>query len=198
MQIRNRVKKVQTFKPAQLAAHPLNWKVHGLQQRQAFRALLNEVGFAGVGIVYKSKRNKGRLTLIDAHMRQEEVGPDFEMPCIVTDLTDEEADKLLALGDRVAALSEVDPGKVEALLKEIATESDELDCLLASLAEEAGLKDAGEVELKKLSVQRPPAMSWILIGIPTVRFAEVAAIAETVASIPDTIVETTVSDKPKE
>jgi hypothetical protein len=195
MKIRDRIKRLEKIRAGDLLQHPLNWRTHSPEQRQAFRALLNEIGFAGVALVYKSKRNRGRLTLIDGHMREEEVGPDFLMSCAVTDLDDAEADKLLALGDRLGQMAGADPEKVKLLLAEIDTASDELNALLASLGEEAGLKDAGgEVELRHVSVQPPPKMSWVLIGIPTVRFGELAALVESAAAIPETFVETTVSN----
>ena len=52
----------------------------------------------------------------------------------------------------------------------------------------------GDVELRQISVQPPPKMSWVLIGIPTVRFGELASLVESVAAIPETFVETTVSN----
>jgi len=194
MNIRNRIQELCRKRASELKHHPHNWKNHTAEQRQAFRAVLDEIGFAGVALVYRSERLGGALTLIDCHMRQEEVGDDFELPCAITDLNDAEADKLLAIGDRLASMADPDPAKVEALLREIETDSQEIDALLAALAEEAGLQDSGEVELKTVNVQPPPKMAWVLIGIPTVRFGELAATVERIASIPETIVETTVSN----
>ncbi|MCI0358299.1 MAG: hypothetical protein L0211_07440 [Planctomycetaceae bacterium] len=195
MDIRNRVKKLQQIRAGDLVPHPRNFRTHSQEQRATIRAVFAEIGFAGAALVYKSKRAGGKLTVIDGHMRDEEVGPDYLVPCLVTDLNDDEADKLLAIFDRLGTMAGADPDKVKALLADIETGSDEIDALLASLGEAAGLQAAGgEIELKRVSEQPPPKMSWVLIGIPTVRFGELANLVESVAGIPDTIVETTVSN----
>ena len=144
MEIRNRIREFRLVKGSELRHHPRNWRKHPPKQRKAFRALLDEIGFAGVELVYQSERFGGELTIIDGHMRQEEVG-DFEMPCAITDLTDAEADKLLALANPLAAMADTDPEKLDELLQEIDTGSAELQELLADVAKEAGLYPDGEV-----------------------------------------------------
>jgi len=42
--------------------------------------------------------------------------------------------------------------------------------------------------------REPPRMAWVLIGIPTVRFGEIAALVEQVAALPEVVVETSVND----
>jgi hypothetical protein len=79
---------------------------------------VQEIGFAGAELSYYSARNSGALTLIDGHMLQEEVG-DTEIPCLITDLTDEEADKLLLTYDALAGLAEADTTKLDSLLQEL-------------------------------------------------------------------------------
>jgi len=53
--------------------------------------------------------------------------------------------------------------------------------------------DAGDVELKALDTMPPPKMAWVLLGIPTVRFAEIAEAVERLAAVPEVILETTVN-----
>lgn len=55
------------------------------------------------------------------------------------------------------------------------------------------LEDLGEAELKEVKDPVPPAMSWVLIGIPTVKFGDIAAAVERIAAREDTLVETTVT-----
>src|SRR5438093_11178095 len=120
-QIRDRIKSLRRVKASELVPNAKNWRTHPKQQRDAFRDLLGEIGFAGAELTYYSKRNGGRLTLIDGHMRQEELG-DAPIPCLITDLNDEEADKLLVTYDPLAAMAEADAGKLDALLKEVNTD----------------------------------------------------------------------------
>jgi hypothetical protein len=51
----------------------------------------------------------------------------------------------------------------------------------------------GGVELKPLKPQAAPAMAWVLIGIPTVRFGEINEAVERIAAITGAMVETTVT-----
>ena len=53
-----------------------------------------------------------------------------------------------------------------------------------------------EAKLTQLETRRPPAMSWALIGIPTVRFGEIAETIAALAGLPDVICETAVNDAP--
>jgi len=135
MDIRNRVIEMKTVKAGDIAANDRNWRLHGDEQREALRAVFGEVGFAGVSLAYYSERNGGKLTLIDGHLRKEEVGADFELPVAITDLTDREADKLLALFDPLGGLASADEAKFAALASEIQTESEAIKDLLAATAD---------------------------------------------------------------
>lgn len=137
--IRDRVIELRKVPAAELAANPANWRTHDERQRTVFRAILDEIGFAGSSLAYYSERAGGLLTLIDGHLRQEEVGPDFAMACAITDLTDAEADKLIAAFDPVSGMAGADPAKLDELLARVQTESEALHGLLKSLAENAGL-----------------------------------------------------------
>jgi hypothetical protein len=88
-----------------LKPHPYNGRKHLEKQSKVFRAVLDEVGFAGVSLVYRSERHGGALTLNDGHMRLEEVG-DFKIPCAFTDLNDLEADKLLTIAAPIGDMAE--------------------------------------------------------------------------------------------
>ena len=120
--------------------------VHPQHQRDALRGLLDEIGFAGAELTYHSKRNGGRLTLIDGHLRKTEAG-DSEIPCLVTDLNDEEADLLLLTYDPIAAMAEADKGILDELLGQVHSESAAVQDLLKSLAagELVTPHDSGEV-----------------------------------------------------
>jgi hypothetical protein len=88
MKIRDRIKDLKRVKASELRPNGRNWRIHPQHQRDAFRDLVQEIGFAGAELTYYSQRNSGALTLIDGHMRQQEVG-DAEIPCLITDLNDE-------------------------------------------------------------------------------------------------------------
>jgi hypothetical protein len=64
---------------------------------------------------------------------------DQEIPVLVLDVDEAEADKLLATIDPLAAMAEADAGKLDELLREIDTGSEALQEMLAKLAEEEGI-----------------------------------------------------------
>jgi hypothetical protein len=164
MHIRDRVKELKRIKASDLLPNGRNWRTHPQQQRDAFRDLVQEIGFTGAELCYYSQRNAGALTLIDGHMRQQEVG-DAEIPCLITDLNDEEADKLLVTYDPLAALAEADTAKLDALLQEIHSDSVAVQGMLAELASSEGLSfpSAPEKEIRppenfaEYGELRPPA-----------------------------------------
>jgi hypothetical protein len=57
----------------------------------------------------------------------------------VLDVTEEEADKILATFDPLGAMAESDAGKLDELLREVNTSSEALQKMLAELAAESGL-----------------------------------------------------------
>ena len=88
---------------------------------------------------------------------------------------------------------------LESLLAGIQTDTPDLygDLLLAELTEDDPQCDTHEVKLKQLDALPPPKMSWVLIGIPTVRFGEITEAVEQIGGIDGTILEMTVSDDTK-
>ena len=76
----------------------------------------------------------------------------------------------------------------------------ELDGLDESLRESLvdldldGLLKEAETRIVQHDVRPPPAMTWVLIGVPTVAYGDIAAAIEGIASHESAIVETTYND----
>jgi hypothetical protein len=112
---------------------------------------------------------EGGLMLIDGHLRTD-VMHDQEIPVLVLDVDEAEADKLLATIDPLAAMAEADAGKLDELLREIDTGSEALQEMLSKLAEEAGVldgldaKEIEEDEVPEVPVDpiTKPGDLWIL------------------------------------
>ena len=191
MKIRDRIKSLRRVRAGDLIPNPRNWRTHPQEQQDALRGVLAEVGYADALLVREAPEG---LVLIDGHLRAG-LDPDAKVPVLVLDVTAEEADKIMLTLDPLAAMAEADQQRLGELLREIETGSDAVQSLLNRLAVEAACEEsAGTVELKQLAVKPPPRMTWVLIGIPTVSFGSISEVVETVASIPDTIVETTAND----
>ena len=76
--------------------------------------------------------------LIDGHLRAETLG-DGDVPVLILDVNEAEADKILATLDPLAAMAESDASKLDALLRNVDTGSEALQQLIAATAEEAGV-----------------------------------------------------------
>ena len=134
MKIRDRIKSFRRVNASELLPNPRNWRRHPEGQREALRGLLAEIGFAGAAL---ARETKDGLQLIDGHLRAE-LTPDQKLPVLVLDVTQAEADKLLATFDPVGKMAEADPEALGKLLAEIDTESEALRVMLDALAAEAG------------------------------------------------------------
>lgn len=191
MRIRDRVKEFRRVPASELRAHPRNWRKHSAQQRSAMQSVLDSVGYAGAVLAYETPDG---LEVIDGHLRAEILGNET-VPVIVLDVDAREAALLLASYDKLGEMAEADEDQLAELLATIDAESDELKHLLEQLALDAGLSpDRPPTELRQLPVQPPPAMAWVLIGIPTVRFGQISELVERIAAVDDITIETTVNN----
>jgi hypothetical protein len=152
MKIRDRIKELRRVPASELIPNPKNWRSHPKEQQDALRGILAEVGIAGA--VLARELPSGELMLIDGHMRAD-TDPTAVWPVLVLDVTESEADKLLATYDPIAAMAESDAVKLDALLKEIDTGSEALQSMLAELADEAGLYQEAK-EVVEDEVPEPP------------------------------------------
>ncbi len=140
MKIRDRIKSLRRVKASELAPSPRNWRTHSPAQADAMRGILAEVGYAGAAL---ARETPDGLQLIDGHLRAE-LTPDQKIPVLVLDVTEAEANKILATFDPIGAAAGADPEKLAALLAEIETESEALEAMLNELAAENG---CGEPDL---------------------------------------------------
>lgn len=129
--MRNRIKEHRKVRAGDLVPHELNPRVHSEAQREALRALYEEIGFARSVLAYELP--DGRLKLIDGHLRQS-MDPDMEVEVEVLDVTDEEARKLLLSIDPLAALADFDDAALEELRSITETDNQTLNELWANLA----------------------------------------------------------------
>ncbi len=108
-----------------------------------------------------------------------------------SDLPPAELDAYAVVDNRAAELAEWD---VEAMEKLLAT-LDLGDCGFdESELKALGIAEKDGVELRQIEIQAPPPMSWVVIGIPTVRFGEISQTIEAIALKPGVFCETTVGN----
>ncbi|MSR59523.1 MAG: hypothetical protein EXS05_18085 [Planctomycetaceae bacterium] len=130
MSIRDRIRELRRIPAAELLPNPRNWRTHPRRQREALEALLAEIGYADA--LLAREMPDGRLMLIDGHLRAQTT-PQTTVPVLVLDLNDDEADKLLATLDPLAAQAQADSQKLAELLGTLKFESAALREVLAEL-----------------------------------------------------------------
>jgi len=148
MNIRNRVKALRTVKASELTPNPKNWRTHPKAQQDALRGILAEVGYADA--LLARELPDGSLMLVDGHLRAETT-PEQEVPVLILDINEAEADKLLLSLDPLAALAETNAQALDALLREVDTGSEGLQQMYAELAEAAKLYDVDEASPPELA-----------------------------------------------
>lgn len=156
MKIKDRIRELRRVPASSLRPNPKNWRTHPREQADALRGTLAEIGFAEAIVARECK--DGTLEIIDGHLRAETVG-EAKVPVLVLDVTEEEADKLLATLDPLAAMATVDSDALAALVAGLDIESEALkhavdELMLASgplppeRADQRTINRGGEVELE--------------------------------------------------
>ncbi len=146
--IRDRIVELRRVRAGELRPNPRNWRRHPKRQREALRALLSEVGFADA--ILARELEDDSLEIVDGHLRQS-MDPQAIVPVLILDVDQDEADKLLATLDPLAAMAIADPEPLRALLESVETSSEDVRHLLAGLATAAdvharlGLVDPDEI-----------------------------------------------------
>jgi hypothetical protein len=148
MQIRDRVRELRRVRAGDLTPNPKNWRTHPKAQADALRGILAEVGYADA--LLARELPDGSLILVDGHLRAETT-PDQEVPVLVLDINEAEADKLLLSLDPLAALAETNAVALDALLREVDTGSEGLQQMYADLAEATDLYDVSEAAPPELA-----------------------------------------------
>lgn len=152
--IRNRIVEHVVVRAGDLVPHPLNYRRHPEQQREALAASYEEIGFARSLLGYRLP--DGRIQLIDGHLRRD-LTPDMEVTVEVLDVTEEEARKLLLCIDPLAALAETDAAVVRQLTEITRADAQILNDLWRRLAEQEAPPPVGE------EVKPPPEQFLILV-----------------------------------
>ena len=129
MAIKDRIKELRRVKASELRANPKNWRTHPIAQKDALEGILSTVGYADALI---ARETSDGLELIDGHLRAKTT-PDEEVPVLVLDITEKEADLLLATLDPLGTLAGRDELKLKELLEGIESDSAGLSELLESL-----------------------------------------------------------------
>lgn len=151
--------------PDQLLANPKNYRRHTREQKNAFRGLVNEVGYIDPVLCTTDG------TVIDGHLRVEVALEDgiAAIPVDYYDGTEAQADLILATKDPLAAMAYHDAENLRALLETVSTEDAAVQAMLDELAAEArtetiaaGLTDPDAVPAVPDEPTTKPGDLWLL------------------------------------
>ena len=120
---KSRVKELRNVSAKDILANPKNWRVHSENQEFVLKEILNKVGFCDALLARETE--DGELILIDGHLRKD-VAADEEVPVLILDLTEEEADYVLTTYDGVTNLAYADEDKLQALIEGLESNADKL------------------------------------------------------------------------
>jgi ParB-like chromosome segregation protein Spo0J len=136
MEIRDRVVELRRVRARDLLPNPKNWRRHPKVQAAALRGLLDEIGIADA--LLARELPDGRLQLVDGHLRAETM-PDEEVPVLILDLDQAEADKLLLSLDPLAAMATADNERLNDLLDTVRSDDPAVLALLDEIRAKEGL-----------------------------------------------------------
>ena len=144
MKIRDRVIGLRLVKASDLTANEKNWREHPPKQQEAMREMLSDIGYADALVAREAK--SGELVLIDGHLRAG-LTPDDEVPVLVLDVSEAEADKLLLSLDPLAAMADVDTVALDALIKSVEPSGEAIAEMYADMADAAGLYKESKADM---------------------------------------------------
>lgn len=135
MEAKSRIKKLENLRPSQIVTNPKNWRTHPHAQREALGGLISEIGIVNTCIVRPI--GDGKYMLIDGHLRADVLSDNDKIPCIILDVNEQEADKILLSLDPLSAMAELSPEKLNALLDSVDISADALKSLAENLRYQA-------------------------------------------------------------
>jgi DNA modification methylase len=134
--IRDRILELRRVPATDLIPNPKNWRRHPPKQRRAMKAALGEIGYADA-LLARVDEN-GNLILIDGHLRAG-LTPEDRVPVLILDVSEKEAEKVLATLDPLTGMAEIDSKEWLALLSGIESDLPDFADLLSDLSSQAGL-----------------------------------------------------------
>jgi hypothetical protein len=171
----------------QLKPNPKNPNRHPERQLLALSRVIQFQGWRAPILVSK------RSGLIVAGHARYEVAKLLNLDKVPIDFQDFESAEQeyahLCADNLIPELAELDAGALDALVASELKGKIELD--LAGI-----LDELEEPTLQPIVVQPAPTMGWVLIGIPLLRWGEIAAEVEKLAAVPDSVMATTYNNDP--
>ena len=116
----------------QIMFNPRNWRVHPLNQQNALKGVLEEVGYVQEVII-----NQRTGHLVDGHLRCQLAAREGAktIPVKYVDLSEDEEALVLATLDPIAAMAATDKAKLDDLFRDIQSDNENVQKLIGEIAE---------------------------------------------------------------
>ena len=124
-----RIVELRRVRAGDLAPAPLNWRNHPVQQKEAMRGILTDIGYADAVLARETSEG---LQLIDGHLRTS-LNDEQIIPVLVLDLDEEEATKLLLTLDPLAAMAETNTEAMATLMADVTFSNGAINDMLSVL-----------------------------------------------------------------
>lgn len=147
--------------PAELAANPLNFRTHGIDQQRALTGAIERLGWIQRVIV-----NKRTGLIVDGHLRAKLAQRHNQpVPVIYVDLDEDEERIALSTLDPIAAMAGRDDANLAALLQGIESGNAQLDAFLDHMrADLAGNRAPKPGKTDPDAAPPPPSMVRTTLG----------------------------------
>ena len=116
--------------------NPRNWRIHPLNQQDALKGVLEEVGWVQQVIINKRTGN-----LIDGHLRCQLAAREGNktIPVLYVDIDEAEEELVLATLDPIAGMAATDKAKLDRLFQDINSDNENVQKLISEIAEKEGV-----------------------------------------------------------
>ena len=116
--------------------NPRNWRIHPLNQQNALKGVLEEVGFVQNVIVNKRTGN-----LIDGHLRCQLAAREGNttIPVVYVDVSEEEEALILSTLDPIAGMAATDKQKLDELFQSFNSDNENVQKLIAEIGANEGI-----------------------------------------------------------
>lgn len=131
----------------QIMFNPRNWRIHPLNQQNALKGVLEEIGWVQQVVINKRTGN-----LIDGHLRCQLAAREGNdtIPVVYVDLSEDEEALILSTLDPIAGMAATDKEKLDDLFRQFNSDNENVQKLIADIAEkeklEFGKKPIEDVE----------------------------------------------------
>jgi hypothetical protein len=159
MAFKNRIIESGIEKLDNILFNPRNWRIHPMNQQNALKGILEEVGYVQEVII-----NKRTGHLVDGHLRCQLAAREGEkeIPVKYVDLSEEEEILVLSTIDPIGAMATTDKEKLDELFRDIHSDNENVQKLLTEIGvnegivppdfEPVGIDQQGRLDEKKKAV----------------------------------------------